>query len=91
MPKGWAKVDVVGACLDLKQEQFYDLLIASGLDDTAGLESYLAIPIYRSVPLENYLSGEGKASSRFLEQSALIFSQVLQDKAIQIHRQLLLR
>jgi hypothetical protein len=77
--KGWAKVDVVGACLDLKQEQFYDLLIASGLDDTVGLESYLAIPIYRAVPLENYLSGEGKASPRFLEQSALIFSQILQD------------
>ncbi len=77
--KGWAKVDVVSACLELKQEQFYDLLIASGLDDAPGLESYLAIPIYREVPLENYLSGEGKASSRFLEQSALIFSQVLQD------------
>ncbi len=77
--KGWAKVDVVNACLELKQEQFYDLLIASGLDDVPGLESYLATPIYRQVPLENYLSGEGKASSRFLEQSALIFSQVLQD------------
>ncbi len=77
--KGWAKVDVVSACLELKQEQFYDLLIASGLDDAPGLESYLAIPIYREVPLENYLSGEGKASSRFLEQSALIFSQVLQE------------
>jgi HEAT repeat protein len=77
--RGWAKVDVVNACLELKQEQFYDLLIASGLDDAPGLESYLATPIYRQVPLENYLSGEGKASSRFLEQSALIFSQVLQD------------
>lgn len=77
--KGWAKVDVVGACLELKQEQFYDLLIASGLDDAPGLESYLAVPIYREIPLENYLSGEGKASSRFLEQAALIFGQVLQD------------
>jgi hypothetical protein len=77
--KGWAKVDVVGACLELKQEQFYDLLVASGLDDALGLESYLATPIYRVVPLENYLSGEGKVSPRFLEQSALIFSQVLQD------------
>jgi hypothetical protein len=77
--KGWAKVDVVTACLELKQEQFYDLLIASGLDDAVGLESYLTVPIYRAVPLENYLSGEGKASSRFLEQSALIFDQILQD------------
>lgn len=77
--KGWAKVDVVSACLELKQEQFYDLLVASGLDDALGLESYLATPIYRVVPLENYLSGEGKASPRFLEQAALIFSQVLQD------------
>ena len=77
--KGWAKVDVVGACLELKQEQFYDLLVASGLDDTPGLESYLATPIYRVVPLENYLSSEGKVSLRLLEQSALIFSQILQD------------
>ncbi len=63
----------------MKQEQFYNLLVASGLDDAPGLESYLAIPIYRSVPLENYLSGEDKTSPRLLEQSALIFSQVLQD------------
>ena len=77
--KGWAKVDVVEACLELKQEQLYHLLVASGLDDAPGLESYLATPIYRVVPLENYLSGENKASSRLLEQSALIFSQVLQD------------
>src|SRR2546430_4225231 len=26
--KGWAKVDVVEACLELKQGQFYDLLVA---------------------------------------------------------------
>jgi hypothetical protein len=77
--KGWAKVDIVSACLELKQEQFYDLLVASGLDDVSGLESYVATPIYHSIPLENYLSGEGKGSSRLLEQSALIFSQVLQD------------
>jgi HEAT repeat protein len=77
--KGWAKVDVIEACLELKQEQLYDLLIASGLDNAPGLESYIATPIYRVVPLENYLSGEGKVSPRLLEQSALIFSQVLQD------------
>jgi HEAT repeat protein len=77
--QGWAKVDVIDACLDLKQEQLYDLLIASGLDDAPGLESYIATPIYRIVPLENYLSAEGKGNPRLLEQSALIFSQVLQD------------
>src|SRR2546430_5879985 len=77
--KGWAKVDVVEACLELKQGQFYDLLVASGLDDAPGLESYLATPIYRVIPFENYLSGEDKTSPRLLEQSARIFSQVLQD------------
>ncbi len=77
--KGWAKVDITEACLELKQEQLYDLLIASGLDNASGLESYIATPIYRVVPLENYLSGEGKVSPRLLEQSALIFSRVLQD------------
>ena len=77
--KGWAKVDIIEACLELKQEQLYDLLIASGLDNASGLEGYIATPIYRVVPLENYLSGEGKVSPRLLEQSALIFSRVLQD------------
>ncbi len=77
--QGWAKVDVVEGCLALKQEQFYDLLLASGLDNAAGLESYIAIPLYRSIPLERYLGGAEQANTRLLQQAALIFAQVLQD------------
>ncbi len=77
--RGWAKVDVVNGCLELKQEEFYDLLVASGLDDAPGLESYLATPIYRVIPLENFLNGDEKTSPRLSQQAALIFAQVLQD------------
>src|SRR5579875_158127 len=77
--EGWARVDVVEACLSLKQERFYDLLIASGLERASGLESYIAIPIYRAVPLENYLRSSNNVSPRIAEQAALIFAQVLQD------------
>ncbi len=77
--QGWAKVDVVDGCLELNQERFYDLLIASGLDNAPGLESYLAIPIYRTIPLEKYLRSDSERSLRLTQNAALIFSQVLQD------------
>lgn len=77
--ESWAKIDVVEACLELKQEGFYDLLVASGLDRVSGLESYIAIPIYRSIPLENYLRTDSSVSPRLSQQAALIFAQVLQD------------
>ncbi len=77
--EGWAKVDIIEACLTLNQPRFYDLLVASGLDRAPGLESYVAIPIYRAIPLETYL--QGNASPRLNQQAALILSQVLQDSA----------
>jgi HEAT repeat protein len=77
--EGWARVDVVEACLSLQQERFYDLLVGSGLERAGGLESYIAIPIYRAVPLDHYLHGSNGASPRLAEQAALIFVQVLQD------------
>jgi hypothetical protein len=77
--KGWAKIDVVEACLTLNQEQFYDLILASGLADVAGLENYIAIPIYRTIPLEGYLRYEHGTSSRLHTNAALIVAQVLQD------------
>jgi len=77
--KGWAKVDVIEACLTLNQEQFYDLILASGLEDATGLESYIAIPVYRTIPLERYLRYENKTSARLSANAALVVSQVLQD------------
>jgi hypothetical protein len=77
--KGWARVDVVLGCLQLKQEQFHHLLIAGGLDDAPSLESYLATPLYREIPLESYLTGGEGVNSRLGQQAALIFHRVLQD------------
>jgi len=74
---GWAKVDIVEAILSLSQERFYDILVASGFDNAAGLESYIAIPIYRTIPLERYLRAGSDVSSRLTQQAALIFGQVV--------------
>ena len=77
--EGWAKVDIIEGCLELNLEDFYDILIANALDRVTGLESYVAVPLYRKVPLELYLRGEGKVSARQSQQAALIVYQVLQD------------
>jgi len=77
--QGWAKVDIVEACLILKQARFYEILLASGLDNVAGLESYVAIPIFRSLDLERYLRAGRDTAPRLSQQAALILSQVLQD------------
>ena len=77
--EGWAKVDIIEACLTLNQPRFNDLLVASGLDRVPGLESYVAIPIYRAIPLENYLRTSADMGHRLAQQAALIFGQVLQD------------
>lgn len=74
---GWAKVDIVEALLSLKLPGFNDLLIASGLDCVPGLESYVAIPIYKSISLESYLRGESGTHSG--HQAALLFGHVLQE------------
>src|SRR6185312_13852629 len=54
-------------------------MLASGLDRANGLESYIAIPLYRTIPLEKYLRGGKDIPPRLTQQSALVFSQVLQD------------
>lgn len=77
--EGWAKVDIVEACLTLKQERFYDLLLASGLERVPGLESYVAVPLYRALPLARYLAPQSNERLRLSQQAALIVSQALQD------------
>jgi HEAT repeat protein len=77
--QGWAKVDIVEACLVLKQARFYEIILSSGLDNVAGLESYVAIPIYRSLDLERYLSAGNDVAPRLSQQAALILGRVLQD------------
>ncbi|MDQ6643601.1 MAG: HEAT repeat domain-containing protein, partial [Chloroflexota bacterium] len=42
-------------------------------------ESYIAVPIYRKIPLEGYLQGGNDVAPRLSQQAALIFGQVLQE------------
>ena len=77
--EGWAKVDVIDAFATLNQARFYEIMLASSLDDANGLESYIAVPLFRTVPLENYLRGGNNVSPRLTQQAALVVSQVLQD------------
>lgn len=77
--KGWAKVDVMDAFATLNQTRFFEIMLASGLNDAEGLESYLAAPLYRTLPLENSLR-EGNVA-RLTQQAALICAQVFQDTA----------
>jgi HEAT repeat protein len=77
--QGWAKVDIVEACLTMNLSRFYEILLASGLDDVPGLESYIAVPIFRALPLERYLRGGSNLAPRLSQQAALIFGQVIQD------------
>jgi len=77
--EGWAKVDVVEACLTLKLPRFYELILAGGLERAAGLENYIAIPIYRSIPLERYLRAGSDVTPWLSQQAALIFAQVTQE------------
>src|SRR5207248_319480 len=56
--EGWAKVDLVEAYATMNLARFYDILLASGLDHAHGLESYIAVPLYRTVALERYLRAE---------------------------------
>ncbi|TMC22514.1 MAG: HEAT repeat domain-containing protein [Chloroflexi bacterium] len=77
--EGWAKVDIVEAILSLKLEEFYDLVLASGLERVPGLESYISVPVYRTIPLERYLRGSSTINQRLTQQAALVFSAILQD------------
>ena len=75
--KGWAKVDVIDAFATLNQTRFFEIMLASGMDDAEGLESYLAAPLYRTIALENFLRG-GRVP-RLVQQAALICVYVFQD------------
>lgn len=77
--EGWAKVDIIEACLKFNQPSFNDFLLASGFERASGLESYIAIPLYRSLPLERYLRAQGNIAPRLSQQAALVFAQVAQD------------
>ncbi|HEU0003061.1 MAG TPA: HEAT repeat domain-containing protein [Ktedonobacteraceae bacterium] len=81
--RGWAKVDVIDAFATLNQTRFFEIMLASGLDDAEGLESYLAAPLYRTIPLENHLR-ETKIP-RLAQQAALICAQVFQDTTTTIN------
>lgn len=76
--EGWAKVDVLDGILTINQTRFYDIALASGLDKVPGLESYVAIPLYRKLPLERYLRTNSNIDTRLTQQAALAFAQVLQ-------------
>jgi HEAT repeat protein len=80
--EGWAKVDIIEACISLNLTRFYDLLLAAGLDRVSGLESYVATPLYRTIGLEPFLRQQNKGSGRLAQQAALIFAQVLQDSMV---------
>ena len=75
--EGWAKVDIIEACLKFNQPSFSDFLLVSGFERASGLESYIAIPLYRALPLERYLRAE--VAPRLCGQAALVFAQVVQD------------
>lgn len=77
--EGWAKVDIIEACLKFNQPSFSDFLLVSGFERASGLESYIAIPLYRALPLERYLRAEGNVAPRLCGQAALVFAQVVQD------------
>ncbi len=77
--EGWAKVDVIDAFATLNQARFYEIMLASGLDHANGLESYVAVPLFRTLPLETYLRGGTNVAPRLTQQAALVISQILQD------------
>ena len=79
--RGWAKVDIIDAFASVNQARFHEIMLASGLDNAEGLESYIAVPLYRTIPLENYLRGGSGIAPRLTQQAALVFAQVLQDQA----------
>jgi hypothetical protein len=77
--KGWAKVDVIDAFATLNQARFYEIMLLSGLDHANGLESYIAVPLFRTLPLENYLRDGKSITPRLTQQAALVVNQILQD------------
>ena len=77
--QGWAKVDVIDAFATLNQARFYEIMLIHGLDHANGLESYIAVPLFRTLPIEGYLRGASAISPQVGQQAALIVNQILQD------------
>jgi HEAT repeat protein len=77
--EGWAKVDIIETCVTLNRPSFQELLLASGLDRALGLESYIAVPLYRTIALERYIRGEQEIAPRLSQQAVMIAAQVFQD------------
>ncbi len=77
--KGWAKVDVIDAFATLNQARFYEIMLINGLDHANGLESYIAVPLFHTLPIENYLRGGNNIPPRLSQQAALVVNQILQD------------
>jgi hypothetical protein len=80
--RGWARVDIVDGILALGQARFYDIALASAFENVPGLENYVAIPLYRTLPLENYLRANTIAGPRLAQQAALVFAYVLQNNTV---------
>src|SRR2546428_105028 len=76
---GWAKVDVIDAFATLNQARFYEIMLINGFDQANGLESYIAVPLFRTLPIENYLRGGNTIPPRLSQQAALVVNQILQD------------
>ena len=77
--KGWAKVDVIDAFATLNQTRFYEIMLINGFDHANGLESYIAVPLFRTLPIENYLRGGNDNQTQLSQQAALVVNQILQD------------
>ncbi|MGZ3626111.1 MAG: HEAT repeat domain-containing protein [Ktedonobacteraceae bacterium] len=77
--QGWAKVDVIDAFATLNQARFYEIMLIHGLDHANGLDSYIAVPLFRTLPIEGYLRGGSTISPQAGQQAALIVNQILQD------------
>lgn len=73
--QGWAKVDVIDAFSSLNQARFYEIMLTHGLEHANGLESYIAVPLFRTLPIESYLRGDPQTGP----QAALVVNQILQD------------
>ena len=77
--QGWAKVDVIDAFATLNQARFYEIMLLHGFDHANGLESYIAVPLFRTLPIESYLRGGSTISPQPGRQAALVVNQILQD------------
>ena len=80
--RGWARVDIIDGILTLGQARFYDIALASAFEDISGLENYVAVPLYRVLPLESYLRANTISSPRLAQQAALVFAYVLQSNMV---------